>query len=96
MTKRQPMTEKSQPAVSHRSAVERVRDAEMFAVNLPVVGRVRIPRPDQLAYYGALAGLAALEIIDWPIALAIGAGHALASNHHNRVAQEIGEALEEA
>jgi len=90
------MTEKSQPAVSHRSAVERVRDAEMFAVNLPVVGRVRIPRPDQLAYYGALAGLAALEIIDWPIALAIGAGHALASNHHNRVAQEIGEALEEA
>jgi hypothetical protein len=76
--------------------VERVREAETFAVNLPVVGRVRIPRPDQLAYYGALAGLAALEVIDWPIAVAIGAGHALASSHHNRVAQELGEALEEA
>jgi hypothetical protein len=93
------MTEKSQQShrgVSHRSAVERVRDAQSFAVDLPVVGRVRIPRPEQLAYYGALAGLAALEIIDWPIALIIGAGHALAENHHNKVAEELGEALEQA
>ena len=93
------MTEKSQQShrgVSHRSAVDRVRDAQSFAVDLPVVGRVRIPRPDQLAYYGALAGLAALEIIDWPIALIIGAGHALAENHHNKVAEELGEALEQA
>jgi hypothetical protein len=93
------MTEKSHQShrgVSHRSAVERVRDAQNFAVDLPVVGRLRIPPPDQLAYYGALAGLAALEIIDWPIALAIGAGHALAENHHNKVAKELGEALEQA
>ena len=90
------MTEKSTRNVSHRRAVDRVRDAETFAVTLPVVGRIRIPQPDQLAYYGALAGLAALEIIDWPIALAIGSGHALASNHHNKVAQELGEALEDA
>ncbi|MGE5695940.1 MAG: hypothetical protein ACM4D3_12115 [Candidatus Sericytochromatia bacterium] len=78
-----------------RSAAQRVREAETVAVTLPVVGRVRIPRPEQLVYYGALAGLAALEIIDWPIALAIGAGHALASNHHSKVAQELGEALED-
>ncbi len=90
------MTEKSHRTVSHRSAVQRVRDAETFVVTLPVVGRVRIPRPDQLAYYGALAALAALEIIDWPVALVIGTGHALASQHHNRVAQELGEALEDA
>ena len=89
------MTEKSRRTVSHRRAVERVRDAETFAVTLPVVGRIRIPRTEQLAYYSALAGLAALEIIDWPVALAIGAGHALASNHHSKVAQELGEALEE-
>jgi hypothetical protein len=85
------MTEKSSRNVSHRGAVEKVRDAETFAVTLPVVGRVRVPRPEQLAYYGALAGLAALEIIDWPIALAIGAGQVLASNHHNMVAQELGK-----
>jgi hypothetical protein len=90
------MTEKSRRNVSHRGAVERIRDAETLAVTLPVVGQVRIPRPEQLAYYGALAGLAALELIDWPIALAIGAGHALAANHHSKVAQELGEALETA
>jgi hypothetical protein len=90
------MTEKSRRNVTHRSAVERVRDAETFAVRLPVVGQVRIPRPEQLAYYGALAGLAALEIIDWPIALVIAGGHALAASHHNKVAQELGEALQDA
>jgi hypothetical protein len=96
MTKRQTMTDKSDRSISHRDAVEAVRDADTFAVTLPGFGRVRVPRPDQLAYYAALAGLAALEIIDWPIALAIGAGHALANSHHNKFAQEIGEALEEA
>jgi hypothetical protein len=89
------MTDRSHRAVSHRSAVERVRDAETFAVNLPAVGRVRMPRPERLAYYGALAALAAFEVIDWPVALVIVAGHALASQHQNKVAQELGEALEE-
>jgi hypothetical protein len=90
------MADKSSRTASHRSAVERIREAESFAVQLPVVGRVRIPRPDQLAYYGGLAALAALEIIDWPVALIIATGHALASNHHNRVVEELGEVIEEA
>ena len=73
-----------------------MREAETFAVNLPVAGRVNVPRPDQLAFYGGLAALAALEIIDWPVALVITAGHVLANNHHNRVLEELGEALEDA
>jgi hypothetical protein len=89
------MAEKSR-STSHRDAVKRVREGHRFAINLPVVGRVRIPRPEHLAYYGALGVLAAVEIIDWPIALAIAAGHVLADQHHNRVAEEIGEALEDA
>ena len=40
--------------------------------------------------------LAAIEIIDWPIALAIAAGHVLVQNQHNRVVEEVGEALEDA
>ncbi|MBV8965383.1 MAG: hypothetical protein JO191_04315 [Mycobacteriaceae bacterium] len=90
------MAEKLRRQVPHRNAVERVREAETFAVTLPVVGNVRIPRPEQLAYYGALAGLAALEVIDWPVALVIAAGHVLASNHHSKVAQELGDALADA
>ncbi|MBV9514755.1 MAG: hypothetical protein JO280_12055 [Mycobacteriaceae bacterium] len=90
------MAEKLRRQVPHRNAVERVREAETFAVTLPVVGNVRIPRPEQLAYYGALAGLAALEVIDWPVALVIAAGHVLASNYHSKVAQELGDALADA
>jgi hypothetical protein len=66
---------------SHRDTAQRVRDANRFALQLPVVGRVPIPRPDQLAFYGALAALVAVELVDWPVAVAIGAGHALISRH---------------
>ena len=89
------MAEKSR-STSHRDAVKRVREAQAFSVNLPVIGRLRIPPPEHLAYYGALGVMAAVEIIDWPIALVIAAGHALAQQHHDKVAGELGEALEDA
>ncbi len=86
---------KARSGVSQREAVEKVREGETFVVNVPVVGQMEIPRPEQLAYYGGLAALAALELIDWPVALVIAAGHLLAANHHNRLLEELGEAMEE-
>ena len=86
---------KARSAVSQREAVEKVREGETFVVNVPVVGQLEIPRPEQLAYYGGLAALAAFELIDWPVALVIAAGHLLASNHHNKILEELGEAIEE-
>lgn len=91
------MAEKKSPhAHSQREAVAHIREGETFAVNLPVLGRVQIPRPDQLAYYGGLAVLAAFELIDWPVAAVIAAGHLLASNHHNKLLEELGEVMEDA
>ncbi|KUI17611.1 hypothetical protein AU193_14515 [Mycobacterium sp. GA-1285] len=90
------MAKSSKNAATHRDAVQRVRDAQMFSMDLPMVGRVKIPRPEQLAFYGTLGVLAAVEIIEWPVALALAAGHVLLQNEHNRVAHEIGEALEDA
>lgn len=87
---------KSRHTVSHRDALEHIREGETFTVNLPVIGELEIPRPEQLAYYGGLALLAAFELIDWPVAAVIAAGHLLASNHHNQLLEELGEALEEA
>jgi hypothetical protein len=86
---------KTRRATSQRDAVEQIREGETFFVNLPVIGRVEIPRPEQLAYYGGLAALAAFELIDWPVAVVIAAGHILASNHHNKLLEELGEAIEE-
>ena len=86
---------KARGGVSQREAVEKVREGETFVVNVPVVGQLEIPRPEQLAYYGGLAALAAFELIDWPVALVIAAGHLLASNHHNKILEELGDAMEE-
>jgi hypothetical protein len=81
---------------THQSASERIREAETVGLRLPMVGQVRIPRPDHLAYYGGLAALAALQLIEWPIALVLGVGHVLAESHHSRLAQELGDAFEQA
>jgi hypothetical protein len=86
---------KSRRGTSQREAVQKIREGETFVVNLPLLGQTEIPRPEQLAYFGGLAALAALELIDWPVALVIAAGHLLASNHHNRILEELGEAIEE-
>jgi hypothetical protein len=96
VTERQMMAEKkARRATSQAEAVEQIREGETFVVNLPLLGQTEIPRPEQLAYYGGLAALAALELIDWPVALVIAAGHLLASNHHNKILEELGEAIEE-
>ena len=86
---------KPRRATSQAEAVAQIREGETFFVNLPLVGKVEIPRPEALAYYIGLAALAAFELIDWPVAVVIAAGHLLASNHHNRILEELGEAIEE-
>ena len=90
------VTNNSARKTTHRSTVERVQDAQSVAVDLPGVGRVRIPPPEQLAYYGAVGALAVVGIIDWPVALVTIGGHVLAHRAHSRVAQELGKALEQA
>jgi hypothetical protein len=78
------------------TAVQRVLDNDRYALTLPILGSIDLPRPQELAYYGGLAALAAVEIIEWPIALILATGHALAHNHTSLVARELGEALDEA
>jgi hypothetical protein len=41
--------------------------------------RSLLPSPKAVLYFGGLAAVAALEIIEWPVAVAIGVGTALAS-----------------
>ncbi|NGP06981.1 hypothetical protein G6038_16125 [Rhodococcus sp. 14C212] len=69
---------------SHRTMARLARDAERFAVHLPLVGRVGIPRPDQLAYFAGLAALVALDLIEWPVAVAIAAGQVVVTEHNHR------------
>ena len=53
----------------------------------------RVPPPDQLAFYGGLGVLAALNVVNWPVALAIGAGAAVVARRVNaRAIAQPGEA----
>ncbi|AFM14930.1 hypothetical protein Mycch_0103 [Mycolicibacterium chubuense NBB4] len=81
---------------SHRNVSDQIREKETVIVDLPWLGRTRLPRPDQVVYYGGLAALAALQIVEWPVAVVLGVGHALSEDHHNRVVHALGEALDEA
>lgn len=81
--------------LSQSEAVQQIREGETFRINLPVLGTVSIPQPEQLAYYGGLVALSVFGLLDWPVALVIAAGHILAYNHHNHILEELGEALEE-
>ena len=62
---------------AQRDASQRVARATKYSLDLPIVGRVLVPPPEQLAIYAALGGLAVLELIDWPVAVAMGVGSAL-------------------
>lgn len=62
-----------------REASERVAQAQRFSLKLPLIGSVQVPPPDQLAFLGALGALIAFELIDWPVALAMGVGSVVVS-----------------
>lgn len=54
-------------------------------VNIPVAGvRVPVPSTEDMIYYGGLGALTALQMIDWPVTLAVAAGYALATHDGER------------
>jgi hypothetical protein len=82
------------PAPGRRAAAA-VQRAEHIALRVPGVGHIELPKPDQLAYFAALGLLVALEIVEWPAAAVLAAGHALITQRHSKALEEFGEALEE-
>jgi hypothetical protein len=77
-------------------AVLRAIQGNTVDVPLPVLGTVRLPPLDSLVWFGGLATLVAVEVIEWPVAAAIGVGHLLVQQQHFRVLHDFGEALEKA
>ena len=77
---------------SGRAAAQKVDDASHITLRLPVLGTVRLPEPQRLTYYAAIG---ALGVLEWPVALVLAGGHALASDQNNRAVQQFGDALED-
>jgi hypothetical protein len=65
-------------------------------VEIPGVMHIHLPPLDQLAFFGGVATLAFLQIIEWPVAAVLTVGHILAHNRHNALLRDFGEALDKA
>jgi cation-transporting ATPase I len=79
------MTTTPRPFLASRrdDASRLVQWAKESSVRLPVAGRVPVPPPDQLALYAGLGVLAAVNVINWPVALSVGAGTAVVAQRVN-------------
>jgi hypothetical protein len=74
-------------------AVQQNMEENAVTVEIAGVGKVRLPALDSLAWLGGLATLAALGLLEWPVAAVIGVGHLLSRQRHLRLLQDFGEAL---
>jgi hypothetical protein len=83
------------PAVHGRAAADVANAGEQLAIDLPVLGEVRLPHPHDVAFYAGVGVLVALELLEWPAAIALAVGHALIGQQQHRRLKEFGEALED-
>ena len=58
--------------------------------------RIETPPVEHVLFYAGLGVLAAMEVVDWPIALLLMTGHLLMDATNRPGLRELGEALEEA
>lgn len=92
------MTPSSQSATksgSYRAAAQKARDHRTITINFEGLGSVHLPPTDELAFLGGVGLLAAVGVIEWPIAGVLAAGHLLARMSRNGAFKAFGEALEE-
>jgi hypothetical protein len=78
------------------AAAEQAVRRDSLHIAVPVLGQLRLPAPDELAFIGGVAVLVMVGVVEWPVGVALGVGHALALSRRNRVVRAFGEALEEA
>ena len=85
----------AQPPARHpRAAAEHAARHNELRVSLPLLGPVTLPAGDELAFLAGVGVLAVVGAVEWPVAVLLGAGHALASRRGNKLLREFGEALE--
>jgi hypothetical protein len=84
---------------AHRRAADEAIHANTTHLDVhlgPVRVHLSLPPVDKLAFYAGLGGAAAFGVIEWPVAVITGVGHALSENRHHRTMRALGEALDAA
>lgn len=68
-------------------------ELDLRAVGL---GQVSLPPLDHIAFYAGVGILAAVELVEWPVAVVLTVGKVLADNRTNKTVRAFGRALESA
>jgi hypothetical protein len=71
-------------------------DKSVTNIRLPLIGEIRLPPPQHLVWYAGVAVLTVAEVVEWPLAILLVIGKALADNRSSEALREFGEALEQA
>lgn len=80
------------PEMSVQAALGR----EKIFVKLPLVGAVDLPSGPHLVWYAGAIALAALEVVEWPVALLMIIGKGLADSERSETVRSLGGVMEEA
>ena len=88
------MAGRTRPRKRRRTATPAVKDERMSALGVRLPNWAS-PTLDQLAFYGGVGLLGFAGLLDPVVAGVVILGHVLVSQHRSRLAQELGEALEE-
>lgn len=56
--------------------------------------RINLPDRPALAWYAGIGAMAAMELIEWPIALVITGTHLIENHVHSRSIQELADGIE--
>jgi hypothetical protein len=86
----------NRPVLRALEAAERAVGRNSVQVVLPVLGDLRLPAAEELAFLGGVGLLTVIGVLEWPVALLLGVGHGLATGRRNKALRSFGEALEEA
>jgi hypothetical protein len=83
------------PLSSWRPAmlVQAARGEKIF-VKVPVLGAVDQPSGPHLVWFAGAFGLAALDVVDWPIALLLIVGKALSDSERSEPVRTLGKIME--
>jgi hypothetical protein len=78
------------PEMSVRAALGR----EKIFVKLPLVGAVDLPSGPHLVWFAGAAALAALDFVEWPVAVLMMVGKALSDSERSETVRTLGGVME--
>lgn len=98
-TSSQPQQEKqivssNSKSLSQQAAQQSVQ-GNSTCMQLPLVGKITIPPPEDLAWYVGVGFLGVVGAVDWPIIGIVSLGKLLSQVRRNKTLQDFGQALEE-